>query len=87
VKIPTQVSPAARAALSNADITGAVRRAQREAESQPDWRPGKSQRFPFTKGGDAFVVALDYRATGYVALVARPDELALEAAPDNPEDN
>jgi hypothetical protein len=80
VKIPVQVSPSAAARLTRAEIRLVVRRARGEAESLPDWRPGKSYRLNFTKAGQGFTVALDNRADGILAFVGLAQAITREPA-------
>jgi hypothetical protein len=84
VKVYVRVSPLACGRLTRGEIRRVVRRAREEAEFQPDWRPGKTYRFPFKKAGTGYAVTLDPRGDELHVFVGLPQEVVRGPAPGEP---
>jgi hypothetical protein len=87
VKIHVQVSPLASGRLTRGDIRQVVRKAQEEAEFQPDWGSGKKYRFPFKKAGQDYVAALDHRGDELHVFVGLRQEVPGGPDPGELEDD
>jgi hypothetical protein len=84
VNFHVQVSTLAGGQLTRGDIRRVVRRAQEEAEFQPDWGPGKTYRFAFKKAGKGYAVALNHRGDDLHVFVGLRQEITRKPAPSNP---
>jgi hypothetical protein len=87
VKVHVRVSPLASGRLTRGDIRQVVRKAQEEAEFQPDWGPGKKYRSPFKKAGRGYAVALNHRGDELHAFVGLRQEVTKGPDPGDLEDD
>jgi hypothetical protein len=84
VNVHVQVSTLAGGQLTRGDIRRVVRRAQEEAEFQPDWGPGKTYRFSFKKAGKGYALTLDHRGDDFHVFVGLRQEVARKPARGKP---
>jgi len=84
VNVHVHVSTLAGGQLTRGDIRRVVWRAQKEAELQPDWGPGQTYRFPFTKAGKGYALALNHRGDDFHVFVGLRQEVARQPARGEP---